>query len=147
MPRYLSRAHFEQRPLSVVMTDVDHFKTFNDRFGHQAGDLVLFEVANVLRDKCRPSYFLARYGGEEFTVVLPGATANDALVVAERLREAVESLRITRESGVILPPITASMGIAEARSEEAPACLLERADQALYLAKQAGRNQCKQAHA
>lgn len=140
LPRYLSRANFEARPTSVVMTDVDHFKKFNDTYGHQAGDLVLFEVAKVLRERCRPSDFVARYGGEEFTVILPGASATESLVVAERLRMAVEELEIKQECGTPLPGVTISLGIAEAKPQEEMKSVLKRADGALYQAKQSGRN-------
>lgn len=140
--RYISRAEFEGTPVSVVMTDVDHFKQFNDTYGHAAGDLVLFEVAKVLRERCRPSDFVARYGGEEFTVVLPGATAPDAWIVAERLRCAVESLELAAGEHP-LPRVTISLGIAEARIGEADAAVLRRADQALYDAKESGRNRSR----
>lgn len=140
LPRYVARSHFEKRPLSVLMIDVDHFKSINDRFGHYSGDRVLYEVAHVLRDRCRPSDFVARYGGEEFTVVLPGARALDAELVAERLRLAVEGLAIRLESGLALPTTTASIGIAELVTDESTGELLTRADAALYQAKRSGRN-------
>lgn len=139
LSRYISRAEFEGTAVSVVMTDVDHFKLFNDTYGHAAGDLVLFEVAKVLRERCRPSDFVARYGGEEFTVVLPGAAAKDALVVAERLRRAVKDLRLFAGERP-LPEVTISIGIAQAHPGEADTAVLSRADQALYAAKEGGRN-------
>lgn len=140
LPRYVARSHFEGKTLSVLMIDVDHFKSINDRFGHYSGDRVLYEVAHVLRDRCRPTDFVARYGGEEFTVVLPGARAVDAELVAERLRLAVEGLSIQLESGLTLPPMTASIGIAELIPDESTGDVLTRADGALYRAKRTGRN-------
>ncbi len=140
LPRYLSRAEFEGSSLSVVMVDVDHFKKFNDSYGHQAGDLVLFEVGKLLRERCRPSDFVARYGGEEFTVVLPGAHAHEAQVVAERLRESIEEHVITQESGLQLPSVTISLGIAQACQGELMPAIIGRADKALYRAKESGRN-------
>lgn len=140
LPRYLARSDFEQNALSVAMIDVDHFKRFNDAYGHQAGDLVLFEVARVLRQRCRPTDFVARYGGEEFTVILPGATGKDARVACERLREAIAELEVARDSG---PPlrVTISLGVARAEPKESMVSVIDRADRALYRAKESGRNQ------
>lgn len=140
LPRYLARAERENEKISVVMVDVDYFKKFNDNYGHAAGDRVLYEVAKVLRDRCRPSDFVARFGGEEFTVVLPSAGVNEAMVVAERLRTSVEQLQVQLDGGTELPPITISLGIAEHRPEVEVKALLEAADRALYSAKQSGRN-------
>jgi diguanylate cyclase (GGDEF)-like protein len=143
LPRYLARAERENEKISVLMVDVDYFKKFNDSFGHAAGDRVLYEVAKVLRDRCRPSDFVARFGGEEFTMVLPSAGASEAMVVAERLRTAVEKLRVQLDSGIMLPPITISLGIAENVVGVPVSELLEAADRALYAAKQSGRNQAQ----
>jgi diguanylate cyclase (GGDEF)-like protein len=140
LPRYTARAHFENNPLTLVMVDVDHFKSFNDTFGHVAGDRVLYEVARILRERCRPSDFVARFGGEEFTVVLPGALLDDALVVADRLRNFIATHTIRLESGVELPAVTASFGLAQLLPGETAGAALTRADEALYEAKRSGRN-------
>lgn len=134
-------------PLSVLLIDVDHFKRVNDEFGHQVGDEVLREVGRLLRGHAqRGADLAARYGGEEFVLVLPNTAADSALAQAERLREAVEQLDLS----ALLPNprrLTISIGVASAvpTSETASASLLQRADQALYQAKQNGRNRVAQA--
>ena len=126
--------------LSVLMVDVDHFKAVNDRWGHRAGDHVLGHVARVLQANLRPSDTLARYGGEEFVMVMPGARLNEAMDAAERLRCAVNAHRFTPEGGTAAL-LTISVGVAATGSRRATAeQLLHAADQALYAAKQAGRN-------
>lgn len=124
------------KPLSVVMVDVDHFRAFNEEYGHSAGDTVLKKVAEVLRGAIRPYDLAARYGGEEFTLVLPGAELDEARAVAERIRLMVEDL----DTGLDLKA-TASFGCAvfPDAAEEASA-LLKVADAALYRAKRSGRN-------
>jgi diguanylate cyclase (GGDEF)-like protein len=128
-------------PLSLVLVDVDHFKRFNDEHGHQAGDAVLSQVADVLTESTRQMDFLARYGGEEFSVVLPGTTLEEAKVVAERIRGAVEK-RAFKFHGKQLH-VTVSAGLAEADIKEEEAALLGRTDAAMYAAKNAGRNLCQ----
>lgn len=140
LPRYLGRAGHGHDALCLIMADIDHFKRFNDTFGHATGDDVLLQVAQVLEDKSRPSDFVARYGGEEFAIVLPETTSEQAVVVSERLRTAVEQLQLTQNDGTALPQITVSLGIAEATASETPQSLLDRADKALYAAKRSGRN-------
>jgi diguanylate cyclase (GGDEF)-like protein len=127
--------------LSLMMVDIDHFKHFNDRFGHAAGDVALQTVAKALkRTVGRSQDFAARYGGEEFVVVLTGIDRLGALEVAERLRELVESMLIAHENGS--QRVTISIGIVSIRSRERldPAALLREADRALYTAKTLGRN-------
>ena len=129
----IERAERYGRPLSVVMADLDHFKAFNDTFGHPSGDEVLIEVASTLRHVSRASDILARYGGEEFTLILPETGDSEARVVAERARECVAALRL--EAGVTL-----SLGVASYRPGGSKEELIGAADAALYEAKRQGRN-------
>ncbi|MEN9580935.1 MAG: hypothetical protein RJA70_3944 [Pseudomonadota bacterium] len=140
LPRYLGRADQGSGALCLIMTDIDHFKNFNDTYGHSTGDDVLLKVAQVLETRSRPTDFVARYGGEEFTVVLPTTQSEQALMVAERLRSSVEQLELTQKDGTRLGPLTISLGIAQALPGESPQSLIERADKALYAAKKSGRN-------
>lgn len=128
-------------PLSLLMLDIDHFKKFNDSFGHGVGDQVLRLMAQVLRDKVREVDLPARYGGEELIAVLPGADLSAAAVIAERVRRSIAECQITRRStGETLPSITVSIGAAQFQPGEAMGDLVERCDRALYLAKRNGRN-------
>ena len=132
--------------LALLLIDVDHFKQFNDRFGHPAGDACLRAVVGAVRDAgLRPGDFVARYGGEEFVVILPSCDIAGAAVVAERVRRQVESLHARPESA--LPaPVSVSIGLAamcDAR-DSTPADLLRAADLALYDAKHGGRNQVRE---
>jgi two-component system cell cycle response regulator len=124
-----------RQPLAVILMDVDHFKQYNDTYGHQAGDEVLRQVAQILSAHVREGDFVARYGGEEFVIVLPRTDLESAVAVAERLREAVQSAEWR------LRPVTGSFGVACIRPDmETRQELIEAADQALYQAKKNGRN-------
>ena len=126
-------------PLSVILLDVDHFKQVNDRWGHQMGDEILKVVARVAGDHLRDADVIARYGGEEFAVLLPETGAGQAMIVAERMREGIAAQGIDTGNGRV--NVTVSAGIAEVLSEDdALDGLIRRADQALYAAKDAGRN-------
>lgn len=130
----------ERMPLAVLMLDVDHFKRFNDSYGHKSGDLVLQMVARTIRKSLRPSDMLARFGGEEFLILLPCTPAKQARLVAERLRKAVERCQITAEQGQALPSVTISVGVSPLAEQETIEQAIELADQALYQAKHNGRN-------
>jgi diguanylate cyclase (GGDEF)-like protein len=129
LPRELERALRMGTPLCVAIVDIDHFKFYNDRHGHQAGDRVLKEVASAWRTQVRSTDLLARYGGEEFVLLLPICALGHALEIAERLR-------------AVTPLVTCSIGVASWDFRESAGELVERADRALYAAKAAGRNRC-----
>jgi diguanylate cyclase len=127
--------------LSILLIDIDHFKRFNDNFGHAIGDQVLRLVANALRERVREIDLPARYGGEELIAVLPGADLAACKAVAERIRRSISERQITRRStGEIIPGITVSIGVGQFQFGEAMADLIDRCDRALYLAKKKGRN-------
>lgn len=121
------------KPVSIAMFDIDHFKRINDTYGHQAGDEVLKRVAADAGGELRSADTIGRFGGEEFVIVLPDATASVAMMVAERVRAAIEA-------GGDNPCVTISIGVAELAIGETCDTLLRRADQALYVAKREGRN-------
>ena len=136
------------KPLCAMMIDIDFFKSVNDTHGHAAGDEVLRTVAGIIKQALRESDIPSRYGGEEFAVLLPFTHIDEAKIVGERLRKAVESTPITinQESDDEKQiNVTISMGIAEFNREESGEALFERADKALYEAKTNGRNQVKTA--
>lgn len=133
----------QQSPLSVILLDVDHFKLFNDHYGHQGGDHCLAQVGKALAQGItRASDLVARYGGEEFVAVLPGTPLEGALDVAEVLRKAVDSLALSHAHSSTADHVTLSLGVASAipGSGTEPKALIEQADHALYRAKQGGRN-------
>jgi diguanylate cyclase (GGDEF)-like protein len=140
LSRDLSRAWRNGEPLSFVVADVDHFKKFNDTYGHQTGDEVLKCVARVIRAAARKGDVPARFGGEEFCVILPKADEQGAMLAARRLRIAIERTTIPSPQGPLR--VTASFGIAtiDANVQETKEELFKRADDALYRAKEAGRN-------
>jgi diguanylate cyclase (GGDEF)-like protein len=141
------RAMRERTPLSVMLADVDHFKNYNDTYGHQQGDMCLIGVAAVMQLHLqRPADLVARYGGEEFAVILPGTDAEGARHMAETLRQAVLDLRIEHSSSAAGPFVTLSIGLvttipSQDEGDGGMELLLEQADLALYQAKDRGRNQ------
>jgi diguanylate cyclase len=132
--------------LSLLMLDIDHFKRFNDTYGHQTGDQVLRLVARTLTDGVKGRDFVARFGGEEFVILLPKTKQSDAVRVAESLRKAVEDKEIVNKvSNKSLGRIRLSIGVAQYSADESTGEFVERADAALYDAKKSGRNQVKAA--
>jgi diguanylate cyclase len=128
-------------PLSILMIDIDHFKTFNDNYGHQVGDQVLRLVARVLQESVRECDLAARYGGEELIAVLPSASLDACAEVAERIRSRIGEARLTRRAtGEELTSVTVSIGVAQFRMAESADGMIERCDRALYQAKRSGRN-------
>jgi diguanylate cyclase (GGDEF)-like protein len=129
-----ARARRNGDPLSLLLIDVDHFKAYNDAFGHPAGDEALFAVGQMLNALARPFDFTARYGGEEFAMILPQTSRQTALAVAERLCETVAGAGIARR------PLTLSIGVGAIPPNRDAAELIRAADRALYQAKARGRN-------
>jgi len=142
----VERARRSASPLSVLMVDIDHFKAINDRHGHAVGDEVLRAVGALLKQLMRAYDLVARYGGEEFVVLLPGLPNTAALAAAERIRLAIESLHLDalKLGDGSYARITTSVGISElGPGDEDGTRVLGRADRALYLAKNRGRNRCE----
>jgi diguanylate cyclase (GGDEF)-like protein len=130
----------EYQPLSLIIFDLDHFKQINDTFGHNIGDKVLKEVARVVRKNLRRGDIFARWGGEEFVILLPNTDLKGAKKVAEKLRIAIESIKIPELQG---RKVTASFGVTQVYPNEVLAEAIHRADMALYKAKNEGRNRIK----
>ncbi|HCS24187.1 MAG TPA: diguanylate cyclase, partial [Alphaproteobacteria bacterium] len=141
LEREISRAKRSGQPLCVMVLDIDHFKKFNDTRGHDAGDALLVHFAKLLQAKTRKEDIVCRYGGEEFVVVLPGASPDIGLMLAEKLCAATREMDVMF-NGVSLGMITVSIGIASyPQHGESQEDLISRADAALYMAKHGGRNQ------
>lgn len=140
--RIAHEAEEDSATFSLLMVDIDHFKSFNDNFGHQIGDQVLRLVARTLTDGVKGRDVAARYGGEEFAIILPDTPLHAGVIVGEALRKAVATKDvINRNTGEKLSRITMSVGVAEYNDGEDTVELIERADAALYTAKHNGRNQ------
>lgn len=128
-------------PLTLAVFDIDHFKRINDTYGHQAGDKALRTIAQLLLKKTRETDIIARYGGEEFVMLMPGTKAQEAMVVAEKLRDEVQSCGFHYKGESVV--VTVSCGISEFLGEDTPTEVFARADKALYQCKEGGRNQCR----
>ena len=128
-------------PLCLLLLDIDHFKRFNDTYGHQTGDQVLRLVAMTLKSNVKGKDLVARYGGEEFVAILPATDLDGAMIVAENIRKAIQAKELLKRStNEKLGRITASFGVAMFHAADTAASLIERADRCLYAAKNAGRN-------
>ncbi len=141
LPRLMNRAEFGTEALTVLMLDIDHFKSVNDVWGHLAGDEVLKTVSAIIKTSIRPGDFAVRYGGEEFVVIFPRTSLQDSLIPAERIRTKVETAtRVIADKGEV-PAVTISGGLGSLTDEiEGMEALLKSADDYLYVAKENGRN-------
>jgi diguanylate cyclase (GGDEF)-like protein len=140
LKREFDRARRYGREMSLLMFDIDHFKKFNDTYGHQAGDRVLREIGELMSMNCRSNDVAARYGGEEFAIILPETPMENALIKAERLRKVVVCHPFATEGTALSVTISLGLAMVEAWMQK-PEDLIEAADRALYKAKQGGRNQ------
>ncbi len=127
---------------ALILIDVDHFKKFNDNYGHLMGDKVLQYVGRILKEICAEPLIPVRFGGEEFAVIAPASSLKEAQQLAEELRKRIEAIRIRQKSsGTVISSITASFGVSVFATEDSADALVQRADKALYKAKEQGRNQ------
>lgn len=138
--RQMKRSLVNGDPLSLLLIDVDHFKMINDDHGHAIGDQVLRGLAGVMMNGVRPTDLVARYGGEEFVIVLPGTDLAGARVAAGRTRRMIAAAKLITADAAASPVTTVSIGVAQMRETESMDDLITRADAALYLAKNNGRN-------
>jgi len=140
LPHYLERAQTTGSVLVVGLFDIDHFKKYNDTWGHVAGDAVLRAVSRAVREHIRPPDQLSRYGGEEFCLLMPDTRLEHVPKLAARLLETISKVTVHSGAGDSWPAVTASLGFAASRPDDTPEKLLRRTDEALYRAKHEGRN-------
>lgn len=142
----VAQARMEGTPLSLIITDIDHFKKFNDTWGHQIGDQVLRLVASVLKDNVKGQDLVARFGGEEFAILLPDTALNDAVKLADKIRIAVSNRRlINKNTNTDLGRVTMSFGVAVNNVADPIETFVQNADEALYAAKKGGRDRVEAA--
>lgn len=139
LPQQLQLAQHARGDLALLLIDLDHFKRINDQYGHSVGDQVLRGFAHMLKSVFNNHKLIFRYGGEEFALLLPAMSASDATQVAERLRQETQSMTVDNQDGHTVT-VTTSVGVALAKPGDTAMSLLQRADEALYQAKQSGRN-------
>lgn len=140
LPRLIRRYSRACKPISMIMTDIDHFKDFNTRYGHTTGDHVIHSVARVLSEHLRPSELAARYGGDEFVILMPGVALENARAAAERLQRIVADTTLSLPDKSPIRTPTISIGIAEYRIGDSAAQFLAAADAAMFRAKDLGRD-------
>jgi diguanylate cyclase (GGDEF)-like protein len=141
LDKEIERERRYKRPLSMMMIDIDDFKSYNDTYGHLVGDVLLKQIASLIKKMTRGCDYVARYGGEEFTVVLPETIRQEALVVAERIRSAIAGASFDISGGKSITGITITIGLASFPDDGQDKLeLIERADQALYRGKAQGKN-------
>lgn len=138
LQREIKRARRSEQALSLIFVDIDHFKQINDEHGHDCGDLALASVANWIKDSVRGSDIVFRYGGEEFVILLADTQLEGAAVIAERVRNGIESHALAY--GMAVLNITASLGVSSLMANDSMDSLIKRADNAMYNAKKQGRN-------
>jgi diguanylate cyclase (GGDEF)-like protein len=137
----LEKAKIANKPLSLIMLDIDNFKVYNDTLGHQAGDKILKELASLVKNQSRKMDFVCRYGGEEFTILLPQTEKKEAFLIAERIRADIEKYPFIKEDILPNKKLTASVGLSCFPDDgSSPAEIISHSDTALYQAKQKGKN-------
>ncbi len=147
LERAIERAHEDGSSFALLMTDIDHFKKFNDTYGHQTGDQVLRLVALAVKQNVKGKDIPCRYGGEEFAIILPGTSLEQAMTVAEHIRRAVMTKELVKKStGESLGRMTISIGVSVYQPGDKAPDVIERTDQSLYAAKRGGRNRVHTNH-
>ena len=141
LQREIKLAHRNSSHLSIIFFDIDHFKNVNDNYGHECGDIALTAAANCIKDAVRGSDITFRYGGEEFVILLSGTNIEGAKIIADRIRKNVENHAIAY--GMEIIKLTASLGISTLRANDDSDSIIQRADNAMYCAKENGRNQAQ----
>jgi diguanylate cyclase (GGDEF)-like protein len=135
-----------RHPLTLLVLDIDHFKDYNDKYGHLEGDKVLVRFSQIIRSCLRTNDSAYRYGGEEFTVILPETAGEEARTVAQRIRAALEAEPFTPKDGEVVT-VTISIGVTEYHPKEELSTFIQRADEAMYRSKRSGRNKVSMLYA
>jgi diguanylate cyclase (GGDEF)-like protein len=134
--RLMERSRIDGQALSLLLMDIDHFKKYNDTYGHAAGDRALFAAVRSLKDGMRPGDMIARYGGDEFVALIPNTDVSACKRVGERLRELVKEAKVYSKDRKPLPSVTISVGVAQMKAQDTPETFIAAADAALYVFKE-----------